>query len=420
MKNKIISFFAGIVISIYSFGASAVTEVVWWDFLGGGDGVRMKQLIDNFNAAHSDIQINATTLEWGVPFYTKVQTSAAVGEQPDMMTYHLSRFPLAVPTGILRPFSEEELSSVGITEDRFFPANWEAANFGGATHGIPLDIHANVMYFNAEMLGEAGLLDENGHPTLLDGKDNFLNGIAKLNETLEYPIGFCTTSGSMVWRWWYSMLNMVEGEFLKDGEICPGTKCEEVTQMMIDMVENGYVPADTDYQSAKAMFASGASAIHINGVWEVPTFVDLQKNNELGFKFGVSDMPNIGTKMSTWADSHAFAVPHSDSKPISDEKLDAVLKVIAWMSDNSLFWATAGHIPANTNIVNSVFYKNMSPNATYASIGENMVTEPFSPITGVAGPTYDAFTNYMVPAINGQLSAEEAVQMMRDELESLL
>ena len=49
-----------------------------------------------------------------------------------------------------------------------------------------------------------------------------------------------------------------------------------------------------------------------------------------------------------------------------------------------------------------------------------MVTEPFSPITGVAGPTYDAFTNYMVPAINGQLSAEEAVQMMRDELESLL
>ena len=49
MKNKIISFFAGIVISIYSFGASAVTEVVWWDFLGGGDGVRMKQLIDNFS-----------------------------------------------------------------------------------------------------------------------------------------------------------------------------------------------------------------------------------------------------------------------------------------------------------------------------------------------------------------------------------
>jgi multiple sugar transport system substrate-binding protein len=67
--------------------AQAQQVVEWWDFLGGGDGVRMKTLIDEFNAEHSgEIQINATTLEWGIPFYTKVQTSAAVGEGPDIMT----------------------------------------------------------------------------------------------------------------------------------------------------------------------------------------------------------------------------------------------------------------------------------------------------------------------------------------------
>ena len=32
--------------------AHAEETVVWWDFLGGGDGVRMKQLISDFNAAH--------------------------------------------------------------------------------------------------------------------------------------------------------------------------------------------------------------------------------------------------------------------------------------------------------------------------------------------------------------------------------
>ncbi len=420
MKNKIISFFAGIVISIYSFGASAVTEVVWWDFLGGGDGVRMKQMIDNFNEAHPDIQINATTLEWGVPFYTKVQTSAAVGEQPDIMTYHLSRFPLAVPTGVLRPISAEELASVGITADRFFPANWEAANFGGATHGVPLDIHANVMYFNAEVLGEAGLLDENGHPTLLDGVDNFMNGLAKLDEMMEFPIGFASDNGGMIWRWWYSILNMMEGDFVDGSSICPGDKCEKSLQILIDLVEKGYMPSNVDYQSAKGMFISGESAIHINGVWEVPTMVDLMRNNELGFKFGVVDMPQVGPKMATWSDSHAFAIPHSDKNPISDEKLEAVLKVMGWMSDNSLFWGTAGHIPANTEVVDSVFYKNMQPNSTYANIGENMVVDPFLPIAGVASPTYDAFSNYIAPAVNGELSAEEAIQMMRDDLESLM
>src|SRR5215217_5830829 len=60
--------------------ATAAETVVWWDFLGGGDGVRMKKLIEDFNTEHSGkIEIQGTTLDWGVPFYTKVQTSAAVG-----------------------------------------------------------------------------------------------------------------------------------------------------------------------------------------------------------------------------------------------------------------------------------------------------------------------------------------------------
>ena len=75
--------------------AQAKETVIWWDFLGGGDGVRMKKLISDFNAEHKDtIEIQATTLDWGTPFYTKVQTSAAVGEGPDVMTYHASRIPL--------------------------------------------------------------------------------------------------------------------------------------------------------------------------------------------------------------------------------------------------------------------------------------------------------------------------------------
>jgi multiple sugar transport system substrate-binding protein len=83
-------------------GAQAKETVVWWDFLGGGDGVRMKKLIEDFNAAHADtIEIQATTLDWGTPFYSKVQTSAAVGEGPDVMTYHASRIPLAVSQGTL-------------------------------------------------------------------------------------------------------------------------------------------------------------------------------------------------------------------------------------------------------------------------------------------------------------------------------
>ena len=97
--------------ALFVSSAQAKEVVVWWDFLGGGDGVRMKQLIGDFNKEMgAEIEIQPTTLEWGIPFYTKVQTSAAVGEGPDLMTYHLSRLPLGVTTGALSEITADDLS----------------------------------------------------------------------------------------------------------------------------------------------------------------------------------------------------------------------------------------------------------------------------------------------------------------------
>ena len=49
MKKIILSIFASIILSVTSFSAFAKTEVIWWDLLGGGDGVRMSQMIDAFD-----------------------------------------------------------------------------------------------------------------------------------------------------------------------------------------------------------------------------------------------------------------------------------------------------------------------------------------------------------------------------------
>ena len=62
-------FYAGIATAALMIGAAHATEtIVWWDFLSGGDGVRMKAMLDEFNKEHEGkVHIDATTLEWGVP-----------------------------------------------------------------------------------------------------------------------------------------------------------------------------------------------------------------------------------------------------------------------------------------------------------------------------------------------------------------
>ena len=130
----------------WAVAAQAEETVVWWDFLGGGDGVRMKKLIEDFNAEHAgQVKIDATTLDWGTPFYAKVQTSAAVGEAPDVMTYHASRIPLAVSQGILTEITVDDWSKMGLAQADYASATWDAATVDGKLYAVPLDTHPIVL-----------------------------------------------------------------------------------------------------------------------------------------------------------------------------------------------------------------------------------------------------------------------------------
>lgn len=413
------------VLAITAGGAQAKETVVWWDFLGGGDGVRMKTLLEKFNKEHADsIEIQATTLEWGVPFYTKIQTSVAVDEGPDVMTYHLSRFPLGIETGALDEITPEELASVGLSPDNYFSANFESTKGeDGKIYGVPFDIHAVVLYYNKDLLAKAGLIGDDGLPKGLDGVDNFNAALAKLKEGgSEYALSIHSEAGDSLWRIFYSLLGQENGVFLKDGEVLPGDNLDKAVTAATEMakwVSSGWSPKLTAYPASIALFTSGKAAMHINGVWEVPTMVDLEKQGKL-FPWGAIRIPVLYDKPATWADTHAFAIPKNATKKMTPEKRKAVLEVIAWMNKNSLFWATAGHIPAYKPVTESAEFKTMQPNAVYSILAETAVFDPKSKIAGVASPIYEACLNYLVPAVNGDMDPKEAMEQMRDELQGLL
>jgi multiple sugar transport system substrate-binding protein len=409
--------------ALLSVGSAQAQEtVVWWDFLAGGDGVRMKSLIERFNEEHAgEITIQPTTLEWGTPFYTKVQTSAAIGEGPDVMTYHLSRVPLGVESGALAPISAEDLSSVGLTADAFQAANWEAGQSDGQQYAVPFDIHSIILYYNKDKLAEAGLLGEDGKPTGLDGADNFLAALEKLKPGSEYAVSLQTSGDGTPWRVFYSLFGQQDGVFLgEDGTFLPDDsipKAVAAVETMASWVEGGYAPELTEYEGSVALFTTGDAALHINGVWEVPTLVDLEAKGELGFEWGAVALPTFFDHPATWADSHAFAIPNNVGKEQTPEKKAAVLEVISWMNENSLSWADAGHIPAFTATRESEEFKTMEPNATYSILADTAVFDPRSTLAGVASPVYDAVANYISPAMNGEIEPQEAIEEMKADLQ---
>ena len=404
-------------------GALAQETVVWWDFLGGGDGIRMKKLIDDFNAANTGkIQIQATTLDWGVPFYTKVQTSAAVGEGPDIMTYHASRIPLAVSQNSLTEITAEDMATMGLSADSFAPAPWDAVHVDGKQYAVPFDTHPIVLYYNKDKLAAAGMIGADGLPTGFDGRDNFREALKKLQAAgSKYGISTVTADGSFAFRTIYSYLCQqggtigVDGAWLTDDN---EAKLANAVQTIADWVADGTNPGYTDYPATVALFTSGDAPLMINGVWEVPTMTDLHAQGKL-FEWGAIELPVLFDQACTYSDSHSFAIPNNVGKPATPEKHAAVLEVIKFMEENSLYWATAGHIPANKAVTESAEYKAMQPQATYAPLAANMIYDPKSVNAGVASPLFDAAGNAFTAAINGEVDAATAVSEMKASLEAL-
>ena len=402
---------------------AAQQNVVWWDFLAGGDGIRMKALIDGFNAEHSgEIQIQATTLEWGTPFYTKLQTSAAIGEGPDIATYHLSRIPLAVDSGTLSEISDDDLAGAGISDSDFTEAAVQAASVDGTRYAVPFDQHGLILYYNKDMLGEAGLLDENGLPTGLDGLANFDAILAQFSGDGKY--GVSTPTGDR-YRTIYSLFGQQGGTMFDEaaGGFFPTDedlgKLTTAIEVVKGWVDKGYTPVQVESPAALALFTSGQAPFFIMGNWEIPTFVDLHAKGEL-FEWGAVELPTLFETKAAWSDSHAFVIPANAGKENDPEKRAAVMKVIAWMDQHSLDWAGAGHIPAFNAVRESAEFQALKPQSDYAGFADTAVFDPRTILAGPAAPLGDAWSNFINPATTGEIDPADAAEQMRDDLNNQL
>jgi multiple sugar transport system substrate-binding protein len=409
---------------------TAPTELTYWDFLGGGDGIRMKQIVAEFNKSQTEIRVNESTLTWGEPFYTKVHTAVVSGQTPDVMTYHLSHFAAGIINKDLRPLTTEELAQAGLKASDFQKSLVDRSmelskKFGNTDQlfGVPLDIHTLVLYFNKTALKKAEALGSDGTPTGLGGIDAFTKMLTTVKEkTHLIPVSANVYSEdpASLWRMWYTFFKQQNGDFLKNGQLSfddvmnQGPKS---LQVLADWAKQGLIPKNTGYSSMVALFSAGRAVFMINGNWEVPTMVDLQKASKLPFEYGVAAFPKLFDNQDTWADSHQLAIPNNEKTPASPEKVAAALKFIAYVV-RQVTWAGGGHIPAYLPVQESQEYKQMVPNNEYsAQAAKNVVFEPPLPIFGVGGPTFSPISNFLVPAVNGQIPVDQGIKKFIGELE---
>jgi len=402
--------------------AWAQVEVRMWTLLSGGDGARMRALVDDFNASQRDVRVVSTTLKWGEPFYTKLITASAVGAGPDLATVHLSRLVNLAGGGVLRPLQPAELAAAGLRGSDYLPRQWQKSQYGGATYAIPLDMHPLVLYYNKTLASQAGLLQADGKLKPIDGVKALTDAFRVATERTGKPGLTMESSQSSyaIWRLWTSMLAQQNVGIIRDGRFVYGDAGESTLAGIAAWFKRGYAQVGLDYPASTSQFMGGGTTFMLNGVWEVPELVRATKAGTLGFDYGIAPLPRMYANASTWADSHAFALPANPGHAPSPQKVAAVMRFVAYVSRHSMGWAEGGHIPAYRPVAESPEARALMPNAMYAEAATNVIYDPDGWYMGAAGPLEAIASKFMPAALYGYMTPAQAMRRFETEAARLV
>ncbi|MCG1021513.1 MULTISPECIES: ABC transporter substrate-binding protein [Sutcliffiella] len=394
--------FAGCSNGANSGGNDGEITLEFWNGFTGPDGEDIGKIINEFNEAHKgEIKINTQTMPWG-NFYDQYRTVVTNGEAPDIAIMHLDSIAGYARYGLLTPL-DDLAGDIGLSEGDFIEEVWDAGVYEDQRYGIPLDVHPLTLFYNVDLLEQAGYTEA---PKTYD--ELLEMSLAVQEQTDAWGIAMPVFwPSNMIF---YTSLMSHGGQSVSEDGLTPlynSPEGEEALQKMVDLVyEHKVSPSDVQADGEVTLFRQGKSAFHLNGIWMIAGFEEQD-----GLNFATAPVPAFGDQEAVWAGSHNFVIPaQKDEDP---ERLEAAMKFIKYVSENSLQWAKAGQVPAKYSVLESEEFKALEHQ--YKASQQNFVFPPATPFYGDAwGPTGPAVDEAML----NQLSPADALERAAKEGEA--
>lgn len=391
------------------------STLVYWNLFGGGDGVRMQDMEQGYRDEYGASSLQATTLAWGNPYYSKL-TLATVGEQPpDVAIAHLTRAKPLWAGGLLDPITEEDLAGVGLSVDDFNAQAWSTQRTDDQNIAIPLDTHPFTLFYNKDVCEKAGLLDGDGILEDLTGIDAFEAALAEISAvTGGNAIAVANVSETATpWRFFWTLYNQFDSAtpFLSDDGATISVDEPTFLEVMGTVrkwVDEGWLNSGLDYATSQTAMFTGKAGFYLQGEWEISTAQSVE-----GLDFGMAQIPQLFDKPAVQADSHTFILPHKDRSP---EQRTQAMQFIRSMLDQSMTWAEGGHVPAYLPTAESTEYLGLVPQRYYAAAADHAVYDDPAWYGG-SGSTFEATVGAQLGLVQqGVLTPEQALDAIRDQL----
>lgn len=130
--------------------SATVTTITYW----GRNSISTKNLVDEFNQSHQNIQVELTQLP-DDQFITKVGAAVRGGDAPDVLAFDDVNGPLFAATGVLTDITDK-VNALDF-KDALNPAQIALGTYGGKIYSVPKNSGVSLMLWNKDLFRQAGL-----------------------------------------------------------------------------------------------------------------------------------------------------------------------------------------------------------------------------------------------------------------------
>ncbi len=326
------------VVGLQVFAASPI-KITFNTLFHEADAQAMQKIIDNFNATHTDVQVELTQGGW-TQYYAQMKLAVMAGNAPQLGICHANK--LVEMADYLTPLDNSPVGNIlqmaGFNPDDYVSANWKAGELNGHHYLIPLDTHGWGLWYNKDIFKAAGLDPNNPPQNLAD----FINACDKIKVAGYYAFHPAEDAAPRkLRRAWYVFYWQMGGQ-LFDKNYTHATfnnpKGLLALQFLVDIFHDfGWnKPGSNGYDQ----FAAGKLGMLVAGNWYYGTAVSS------GVNWGYAPMPNFFGIPYTWGNSHQLAIP-LQPKGTPKAVYLAAAEVIKYISEHSHIWTMyGGHITA--------------------------------------------------------------------------
>ncbi|GEM_PF-78917 len=345
-----------------STGASAyepknAVTIEYWQYQFDAKVNLVNKLIPDFQKQYPKITVKHVNFPYA-DFQTKVAAAVQAGQGPDSLNVYYGWLPAYVQSKFLQPLPDE-LFSVDKMEKNFY-GMVQAAKFNGAYYASPIAVRVLALFWNKDMLKEAGFAD---------APKNWEDLVKVAQATTKRDASGKLLQEGITWgpdgqghAWWRECLNrqnglmpMSEDRKKLNWSDPLGVEAftwytDQVTKLKV--AEKGFYTDDT------TAFKTGHAALTVDGNFRISTL----KSDAPTLNYGIATLPEHKSK-ATFASFWCNSITRKAGDPKGDKFIAAALfnNYLSSPAVQKQWTPAVGELPATPSVgqefLNDPLYK---------------------------------------------------------------